>query len=299
LNMRPPVLTVQAPAKINLLLQVTGRRPDGYHELISVMQKLRLADTLFVQLTGGVISLTCSDPALPVDQDNLAWRAARLFFRRRGRAGGARIALEKKIPVAAGLGGGSSDAAAVLLALNRLCRAGLTEGELADLGLELGADVPFFVRSAPAALARGIGERLTPTAGLAGGLVLLVNPGFPVSTKWVYETLALTSAGNPYILAPESVPLTSGNFVAGSLDADSLPASFFVNDLEAVTIARYPEIGRIKESLLGLGARVALMSGSGPTVFALFARKAAAQAALGHFQPIYAGGVFLTEPWPA
>jgi len=295
-SMSHPTLTIAAPAKINLFLQVTERRPDGYHELVSLMQKLRLADTLTVQLVDGGISLTCSDPDLPIDERNLAWRAARHFFGVTGCRGGVRISLEKKIPVAAGLGGGSSDAASVLLALNHLCDSGLMEAELADLGLTLGADVPFFVQAAPAALARGIGERLTPALGLAPGPVLLVNPGFPVSTKWVYENLALTSEGNPYILAPDSAYLNSGYFGSGSIDIEAAEGAFFVNDLESVTIARYPEIGRIKESLLAFGARVALMSGSGPTVFGLFVQEHEAQAAFRHFRAIYSDAVFLTEP---
>jgi len=127
----------------------------------------------------------------------------------------------------------------------------------------------------------------------------LVNPGFPVSTKWTYENLALTSEGNPYILAPDSAYLSSGFFGSGSFDIDSVESAVFVNDLEAVTIVRYPELGLIKESLLGFGARVALMSGSGPTVFGLFAREQEAQAAFRHFRAIYSDAVFLTEPRPA
>jgi 4-diphosphocytidyl-2-C-methyl-D-erythritol kinase len=291
--------TMVAPAKINLFLQVTGRRPDGYHNLVSLMQKLQLADTLTVQLTDGGIALTCTDPELPVDETNLAWRAALDFFRHTGCRGGAGISLAKKIPVAAGLGGGSSDAAAVLLALNHLCRTELTEDELAGLGLTLGADVPFFIRTAPAALAQGIGERLTPASGLSRGPILLVNPGFPVSTKWVYENLALTSEGNPYILAPDSAALNSGYFGSGSIDIEAAEAAVFVNDLEAVTIGRYPEIGRIKETMLDFGARVALMSGSGPTVFGLFVQEHQAHAAFRHFRAIYSDTVFLTEPRPA
>jgi len=297
--MSPSIQTILAPAKINLFLKVTGKRPDGYHELDSLMQKLRLGDTLIVELVDRGISLTCSDPDLPIGEDNLAWRAARYFFSHTGWMGGARISLEKKIPVAAGLGGGSSDAAAVLLALNRLCGTGLSEEELAGLGFSLGADVPFFVRPAPAALARGIGERLSPVPGLPPGPVLLVNPGFPVSTKWAYENLALTSEGNPYILAPDSAPLSNGYFGPGPIDIKTTEAAVFANDLESVTIGRYPEIGRIKESLLGFGARIALMSGSGPTVFGLFVRELEAQAALRYFRAIYSDAVFLTEPRPA
>lgn len=294
--MCPDELTIIAPAKINLYLKVLGRRPDGYHDLESVMQKLVLADQLSLRRQNGTISLTCSDPALPAGEDNLVWRAARLFLDHTGTPGGVRIHLEKRIPVAAGLGGGSSDAAAVLVGLNRLFAAGLSEEQLAGLGLKLGADVPFFVRPAAAALARGIGERLSPVAGLTSGHLLLVNPGFAVSTRWVYENLALTSGGNPYILAPESGPLTNGNSGPAALDFHVAPSSCFVNDLEAVTINRHPVIGEIKQALLDFGARIALMSGSGPTVFAYFHRGSETQAACRHFQGIYPDKVFLTEP---
>ncbi len=292
---------ITAPAKINLFLRIVGRRPDGYHELVSVMQKLRLADKLTLRLTPEGISLTCDDPSLPVDEGNLAVRAARLFFQHTGRRGGVRMHLEKMIPMASGLGGGSSDAAAVLLSLNQLHGRELSEDDLADLGLALGADIPFFIRPASAALARGVGERLTPAVGLTCGSIVLVNPGFPVSTKWVYENFALTSEGNPYILAPESAALTSGNSGADSLVFDVAAAAIFSNDLEMVTIGRYPEIGRIKEALLGFGARVALMSGSGPTVFGLFAKghESEAQAACRFFRSTFPESVFLTEPRPA
>lgn len=289
-------LTIVAPAKVNLYLKVLRRRPDGYHELESVMQKLALADHLALRLTGGEVTLECSDQRLSSTADNLASRAARLFLAHTGRGGGVRIVLDKRIPVAAGLGGGSSDAAAVLVAMNRLHGSGLNEDELAELGLQLGADVPFFVRRNTAALALGIGERLSPVPGLTTGHLLLVNPGFAVSTRWAYESLALTSGGNQYILAPESGPLTSGNSASGSLDFASAPSSCFVNDLERVTITRYPEIGEIKKTLRELGARVALMSGSGPTVFGYFPHLPDARAAFRHFQAVYPDTVFLTAP---
>lgn len=294
--MSSTALTITAPAKINLYLKVLGRRPDGYHDLESVMQKLALADELSMRRQDGGISLECSDPALPTGEDNLVWRAARLFLDYTGRPGGVRIRLEKRIPVAAGLGGGSSDAAAVLVGLNRLFVAGLSEEQLAGLGLKLGADVPFFVSPAAAALARGIGERLTPVAGLISGHLLLVNPGFAVSTRWVYENLALTSGGNPYILAPESGPLTNGNSDPAALDFHVAASSCFVNDLETVTVGRHPVIGEIKQALLDFGARIALMSGSGPTVFGYFPCGSEALAACRHFQGIYPDTVFLTEP---
>lgn len=292
-------IIITAPAKINLYLRVLSRRLDGYHELESVMQKLTLADELsFCKQEEGIL-LECSDSALPCGAENLVWRAARLFLDYTETPGGVRIRLEKRIPVAAGLGGGSSDAAAVLVAMNRLFGAGLSEDQLADLGLRLGADVPFFVRPASAALARGIGERLFPVAGFSSGHLLLVNPAFGVSTRWVYENLALTSGGNPYILAPESGVLINGNSGLESLDFRVASSSCFINDLETVTIGRHPLIGEIKQSLVDFGAWVALMSGSGPTVFGYFLRQSEAQAAFRHFQGIYPDTVFLTKPRPA
>jgi len=291
-------LTIVAPAKINLYLKVLGRRPDGYHEIDSVMQKLALADVLSLRLQGQGITLECSgsDPGLPGGEDNLAWRAARLLLEQTDSSMGIKIRLEKRIPVAAGLGGGSSDAAAVLLALNCMLRLGLSEDQLAELGVRLGADVPFFVRSAAAALARGIGERLSPVVGLNSGHLLLVNPGFAVATRWAYENFALTSGGNPYILAPDSGPLTSGNYGLETFGVYTASGASFVNDLEAVTIGRHPVIGQIKQALLDFGARVALMTGSGPTVFGHFLHRSEAQAARRHFQYIYPDSVFLTEP---
>jgi len=294
----PDELIIAAPAKINLYLKVLRRRPDGYHEIESVMQKLALADEISICRRDEGINLACSDPALPVGEENLVWRAARLFLDQFDGGGGVQIRLEKRIPIAAGLGGGSSDAAAVLVALNRKFNAGLSEDQLAGLGVRLGADVPFFVRSAPASLALGIGDRLSPAAGLTSGYVLLVNPGFAVSTRWAYENLALTSEGNPYILAPNSGALTSGNSGPESIDFHTTINAGFVNDLEVVTIARHPVIGEIKQALLDFGAWVALMSGSGPTVFGCFLRFSEAQAACRHFQDLYPDTVFLTEPRP-
>jgi len=295
----PETLSIAAPAKINLYLRVLKRRPDGYHEIESVMQKLTLADKLTLCLQDEGIFLECSDPDLPSGEGNLVWRAAKMFQEYVRSGLGVRISLEKRIPVAAGLGGGSSDAAAVLVGLNLLYQSGLSEDQLAGLGVRLGADVPFFVRSSAAALAQGIGERLSPVTGLTSGYVLLVNPGFAVSTRWVYENLALTSGGNPYILAPDSIALTSGISGSDSFALQGSSTAGFVNELEAVTITGYRVVGEIKQALQDFGARVALMSGSGPTVFGYFLRWSEAQSAYRHFQTIYPNTVFLTEPLPA
>lgn len=258
-------LTLSCPAKVNLYLKVVGRRPDGYHDLLTVMQPLSLADELVVTLAGDTITLECNRPELPVDQGNLAVRAALAFQEATAQTFGVRLKLTKHIPLAAGLGGGSSDAAGVLKALNRLRGQPLAGSQLHALARRLGADVPFFLLDGPA-LAQGIGDRLSPMTLPATWLVL-VNPGFPVSTAWVYASL------QPPFAPPDE----------GLLDrmAREQPANWLHNDLEAVTLGRYPALSDLKQGLVAEGALGALMSGSGPTVFGLFtdaeaARRAAA-----------------------
>ena len=277
-------LTVRAPAKINLFLRITGRRPDGYHTLVTLMQKVDLCDELvFEQGKSGGLRLVCQGADLPAGEDNIVSRAAAAFFRdERMRTiapnQGVTITLKKVIPVAAGLGGGSSDAAATLLALNHLCDQPFSAAELAGLGLKLGADVPFFLTDATACLAEGIGEKLSPVEPLDGYTVLLVNPGFSVSTQWAYQTFALTNKGDKSIfknLQSEGVAVASA--VASYLKRP-------VNDLETVTFDRYPVVAQIKAGLLAQGAVTALMSGSGPTVFGLFRERALAVTAYSLFK---------------
>src|SRR5512139_1382956 len=185
--------TVLALAKVNLILDVLGKRPDGYHEVAMLMVRLSLHDRVTVALVAdGGISVTCPGLDLAADEENIAARAARLFLAHTGEQTGVAIRIAKQIPAAAGLGGGSSDAAAVLLALNDLLDTQLSRGELQTLGVRLGADVPFFLCGAMAAWATGIGERLTPWRGLPPCWLVLVNPGFAVSTAWVYGNLQLT-----------------------------------------------------------------------------------------------------------
>ncbi len=266
-------VTLQAPAKVNLYLKVLGRRDDGYHLLATLMQKIALCDTIEIRKTGEAgVRLSCPGSALPTDQDNIVYKAASLFFQELDNLlpenGGVAITLNKKIPVAAGLGGGSSDAAAVLCGLDTIFATRCSRAELAAMGERLGADVPLFVYDWPVAWATGIGECLTPAPGLTDGWMLLVNPGFPVSTKWVYENFALTSNEKKINLKNshcngeqgESSPIAGAPFQAGDL----------YNDLERVTIQRYPEIGVLKKQLREAGATGVLMSGSGPTVFGIF-----------------------------
>ena len=251
--------TINAPGKINLHLSVTGRRPDGYHLLSTLMVKLDLADVLTVTRAASGVRLFVRGADLSEGDDNLVVRAARMFFQAADISGGAEFHLEKNIPVAAGMGGGSSDAAAALEGLNRLYSEPLSRDRLAELGLSLGADVPFFIHPGASARAEGIGEILTPGPILPEVYFLLLNPGWPLSTAWVFKNynLKLTKHGRNHIY----LDFNERSFTIGSV---------LHNDLEAVVLPRYPELSRMKERLIQAGATGALMTGSGPTVFGVF-----------------------------
>lgn len=278
--MLPKTVTVQAPAKINLSLKVLGRRDDGYHLLDTHMQKVALYDTIELCPLAEGIRLRCLGGEVPEDRNNLVFRAASLFFAWVARSsptgpGGVALTLRKNIPVAAGLGGGSSDAAATLCGLNTMLAADCPAEALAAMGLQLGADVPFFLDPSPAVRATGIGEILQPVSPLEQYRVVLVNPGFSVSTRWVYQTFALTEGG-------ESVNLKNSQDTVGALDSAGFPV-LLVNDLEKVTLKKFPELGRIKAEMLARGAKGALMSGSGPTVFGIFQDRQSAEKAAAFF----------------
>ncbi|MCL2457716.1 MAG: 4-(cytidine 5'-diphospho)-2-C-methyl-D-erythritol kinase [Desulfobulbus sp.] len=297
--MRPAQVTVRAPAKINLFLRITGRRPDGYHLLSTWMQKVDLCDAITLTAGGKGVRFSCTGDGVPVDHNNLVYRAADIFLlAARGRTGapvsGVAIELTKNIPAAAGLGGGSSDAAATLRAMNGLFDDALTPDELARLGVRLGADVPFFLADSPAALATGIGEILQPAPPLRGYSVVLVNPGFPVSTRWAYQTFALTKREGASNL-PILQECVAGDAHFGDSSAMISPDTPLVNDLETVTIARYPLLERLKGELLRCGAVQALMSGSGPTVFGLFADRDKAEACCAECKPRFAA-TYLVAP---
>jgi 4-diphosphocytidyl-2-C-methyl-D-erythritol kinase len=290
-TVKNPSLTLKAPAKINLFLKVLNRRPDGYHEIQSLMQKVALCDIVHLSRQGKNISLSCQGRTVPEDRENIVYRAAHAFFSVTGIVPDVHIVLEKNIPVEAGLGGGSSDAAAVLLGLNRLWAAGLEFERLMDIGKALGADVPFFVQDCSGALATGIGECLQKVEPIRDCWILLVNPGFAVSTKWVYENFPLTSYSNPYILARGRKRPVNYHDVHPGLYEE------LGNDLEALTISCYPEIGDIKKELKKAGAVAVLMSGSGPTVFGLFPGKEEAQRGFMQFAKEYGDNVFLVRPY--
>ncbi|MBE7415380.1 MAG: 4-(cytidine 5'-diphospho)-2-C-methyl-D-erythritol kinase [Deltaproteobacteria bacterium] len=252
-------MKVLAPAKVNLFLRVLGKRPDGYHEIFSLMQPVSLYDEIEISVSDGDgIEVASDSPDAPGGSENLAYRAASLFLERAGLRKRVSIGIKKRIPVGAGLGGGSSDAASVIMALNGLSGAGFPDRELMEMGARLGSDVPFFFLKGPA-LARGRGEVLE-RVNLPPLYYVLINPGFHVPTAWVYSSLRLTKKGENNIL------LYSSEVFA---DREGLKKALS-NDLEAVTIGRYPEISALKEKLTGAGASGALMSGSGPTVFGVF-----------------------------
>lgn len=249
-------LELSACAKVNLALEVLSRRPDGYHEIATVMQTVDLADRLALEEADD-LTVSTSVPGVPTDERNLAYRAAVILRDAAKMCGGVRISLDKRIPVAAGLGGGSTDAAAVLTGLNQLWGLRWPVARLQELAVELGMDVPFFLRGG-AALGTGRGERLDPLEGGALALVL-VNPRFPLSTAEVYGrvTPAMYSSGE------------QARRMAGAL-ASRRPArvaASLYNGLEGAARAAHPQIGQMQAALVAAGALGAAMSGSGPTVF--------------------------------
>jgi 4-diphosphocytidyl-2-C-methyl-D-erythritol kinase len=284
-------LTLKAPAKINLFLKVLNRRPDGFHEIESQMLKIELFDILHLSRQAEAISLSCPGTTLPADQGNLVYRAAQAFFSATGIKAGIEIILEKNIPIAAGLGGGSSDAAAVVIGLNTLFNTDLGREQLMEIARPLGADVPFFMQGCSAAVATGIGDIIQQVEPMKGFSIVLVNPGFEVSTKWVYENFPLTSNSNPYILARGQKVTRNFHGAAPGLYEG------IGNDLEVVTISRYPEIEDIKKELKKAGAVTSLMSGSGPTVFGLFLSEEDARRSFIQLSRKFLGNVFLARPY--
>ena len=252
-------LVLLSPAKINLFLKITGRRPDGYHELFSLMCRVSLYDTVTLSFDqASSITVRCAHPHVPEGKANLAYKAAALFFEALSKGSGVDIIIDKAIPVAAGLGGGSSNAAAVLAGLNQHHGFPFNKKKLMDMGASLGADVPFFILG-QTALARGIGEHLEPFDGLPLLSAVLVYPRLQVSTAWVYEhlNLGLTNCEENYK-------------VSWFLEDHARIKDLLCNDLEQVTAEKFPEIDSVKRALLDLGAIGSLMSGSGSTVFGLF-----------------------------
>ncbi len=269
---------VRAPAKVNLVLRVLDRRPDGYHNLWSLMHTVGVEDDLQFQLTAEPVAtftvrLACDDPALPTDGRNLVRRAAELVLARAEAQGcpprAVDIRLTKRIPMGGGLGGGSSDAAATILGLNHLLGLGWSVSEMAKLGESVGSDVPFFF-FAPCARVRGRGEDVAPLTLAGARWVVLVNPGFPIETRWAYQCLAESrrevrplSAALVKLMGRETL---SWNEVVPLME----------NDFEGALAPTHPALSAIKTELLLAGAEGALLSGSGATVFGIFRDEATA-----------------------
>ncbi len=269
---------IKCPAKINLSLDVVNRREDGYHNLSMIMQEIKLFDILTFEISEGhEIVLTSSDNSVPTDDTNLIIKAANAFFDKTGISASARIHLCKNIPMGAGLGGGSTDAAGTLTALNTIFDKPLTTDELAGMAKTLGADVPFFIYGG-CMLAEGIGEILTPLPALTNAYIVLAKPPVSVSTAYVYKNLILD--GN--IKHPD----TQGAIAALETGNLGLMAASCGNVLETVTSREYPEIERYKKIMLSHGAAYSLMSGSGSSVFGVFANESSAKAAFDEFKSI-------------
>jgi 4-diphosphocytidyl-2-C-methyl-D-erythritol kinase len=270
-----------SPCKVNLLLNTLGRRADGYHELETVMHPVAFYDRLEFKRGGSGIELSCSDATLPVDERNLAHRAAKLFLEATGITEGVRIHLEKRVPMAAGLGGGSGNAATTLLGLNELFGGALTMEQLHGLAARLGSDINFFLQTGPA-LATGRGEKIEPLgafAAMRGAAFFLAHPGFGISTAWSYENLRRF---------PEALNGRSGRAreLVSLLQGRDLKAAGreFYNSLEAPALEKYPILALFQDWLREDGAAAVLMSGSGSTTFAIYEKPAAAEAAMERFK---------------
>lgn len=255
-------LCFESPAKVNLRLEIVRKREDGYHELRTLFQKISLHDTLRVSLRRERgICVSTNHPCLPIGKRNLVYQAAEMLLKRSDFNGGIGINIDKRIPLGAGLGGGSSNAAATLKAVSRLLEMEISSKELMKVGLEIGADVPFFLLEGDA-IGSGIGERLKRVA-LPGLWYVLVYPNFEVSTAWAYQNFVLTKGRihlkiQKFLRTPEEI------------------SQILKNDLEEVVSKKYSQIETMKRMLCSSGALGSLMTGSGPTVFGIFSEEGGA-----------------------
>jgi 4-diphosphocytidyl-2-C-methyl-D-erythritol kinase len=269
--------TLKAPAKINFALDVLGKRPNGYHDVAMIMQTIALYDTITVNMIGSEIRLTSDSAAIPIDERNIAFKAAHYLRSKYNIKTGVHIHIDKKIPVAAGLAGGSTDAAAVLKLLNNAWDIRLSMEELKEAGLELGADVPFCIQGGTC-LAEGLGEKLTIIDTTPACYILLAKPSVEVSTKEVYQSLNLNEIiERPDI--PAVIQAIKDNNLRGL-------CSNMGNVLETVTTKMHPIIPELKQKLMEYGAIGSLMSGSGPTVFGIFEDVSTAQGAYNNIKTL-------------
>ena len=283
---RIALLKIEGKAKINLTLDILGKRPDGYHEVSMIMQSIALHDTLSLEKMREGIGLKINVPWMKADESNLVWKAAALVQERCGLKGGVNIRLTKRIPVAAGLAGGSADAAAVLRGMDRLYGLGLSDEELCALGAELGSDIPFCLMGGTM-LSTGRGEVLRRLKGMPTAWVVLAKPRVSVSTAWAYQNYDEQGAERH----PDNA-LVEQKIIAQDLKE---MAPLLCNVLESVTIKKYEVIERYKQLMLEKGALMSMMSGSGPTVFGLTAKKSEALRIAGFLRHATRAEVFVTR----
>lgn len=270
-------LAIKARAKINLTLDILGKRPDGYHEVEMVMQTIETHDLVTLEERSGGIEVATDHPLLTSSEDNIAYKAARLIADTFGIKTGVKIYIQKKIPVAAGLAGGSTDAAAVINGLNKLWDLGMTPEELSEKGSAIGSDVPFCLRGGTA-LARGRGEVLTGLPDVPELWLVLAKPRLEVSTAEVYRHF------DPARVTER--PRTQ-DMIKALRDRDTVGITDnLANVLESVTLVRYPVVSELKQNLAGLGVRGALMSGSGPTVFGVAGERSEAEVIAGRLRKV-------------
>ena len=260
-----------APAKINLSLDIIRKREDGYHELKMIMQTVSLYDKLYIEVSDE-LSLTSNKADIPLDNRNLVWKAAELFFDYIKTDKKCKIYIEKNIPDGAGLGGGSSDAATTLLALNEIFDSGLSEDELINIAVKIGADVPFFILKGTC-MAEGIGEKLTKIENKTNPFVLIYKPEFSISTKWAYDNLNL-----------KNKTVYNLDTIVENLKNPAYNFENIFNYLEDVSIPNFPQIKNIKITMKNLGATASLMSGSGSSVFGIFDDETKAKQAFEGFE---------------
>lgn len=286
------IMRCKSPAKVNYRLDVMDRRTDGFHELRMVNSAVTLYDDIEIELTerGIVVDCECEDNSVPSGEDNIVYQVAKEILAYSNKNIGVRIKIKKNIPSAAGMGGGSSNAAAVLMSLNSMLKINLSKDKLIKIGVRFGADVPFFIMESPA-LAEGVGERLQKIKKMPKLPMVLVSPNIKVATKWAFEKFDVLAEENKNLKTElegtEEIPL--------QFTTKKSVIKFLNNDLEKVTLEKYPALNDIKAALKKLGALASQMTGSGPTVFGIFPNHEVAQTACDKLRQIKDCRVFLVE----